>query len=88
MIAISPFAKPHNVSHTQYEFGSILKFIEETFGLGSLNTTDATATSMSDMFDVTQSPIKYAPEKLPSQEPCGGSRSMEQIIRHDHGVPE
>jgi phospholipase C len=88
MIAISPFAKPHNVSHTQYEFGSILKFIEETFGLGSLNTTDATATSMSDMFDVTQSPTRYTPEKLPSQEPCGGSRTMEQIIRHDRGVPE
>jgi phospholipase C len=88
MIAISPFAIQHNVSHTQYEFGSILKFIEETFGLGSLNTTDATATSMSDMFDVTQTPTKYAPEKVPSEEPCGGSRTMEEIIRHDRGVPE
>ncbi len=54
LIAISPYAKRGFVSHTQYEFGSILKFVEETYGTGSLNTTDARATSVSDMFDFTQ----------------------------------
>ncbi|MGA2760491.1 MAG: alkaline phosphatase family protein, partial [Candidatus Cybelea sp.] len=55
MIVISPYAlgggSVNYVSHTQYEFGSILKFIEGTFGLGSLDTTDERATSMVDCFD-------------------------------------
>ncbi|MBV8197669.1 MAG: hypothetical protein JO263_06020, partial [Candidatus Eremiobacteraeota bacterium] len=71
MFVVSPFAKTHNISETQYEFGSILKFIEETFGLGSLNTTDATATSMSDMFDVTQPPTPYKIEPKPGVKNCG-----------------
>ncbi len=33
LIVISPFAKKSYVSHVQYEFGSILKFIENRFGL-------------------------------------------------------
>jgi phospholipase C len=49
------------VSHTQYEFGSILKFIEETFALGSLGTTDARATSIGDSFDFNQSPHPFTP---------------------------
>ncbi|HLY01998.1 MAG TPA: alkaline phosphatase family protein [Candidatus Cybelea sp.] len=58
MIVISPYAlgggSQNYVSHTQYEFGSILKFIEGTFGLGSLGTTDARANSIVDCFDFTQ----------------------------------
>lgn len=88
MVVISPFAKQHLVSHTEYNFGSVLKFMEETFGLGSLNTTDASANSMSDMFDFTQSPTKYIAEPVPQEKPCGSPRTMEEIIRHDRGVPE
>jgi phospholipase C len=51
MLVASPYAKPGYVSHTQYEFGSILKFLEQTFGLGSLGTTDVRATSIGDVFD-------------------------------------
>jgi phospholipase C len=47
------------VSHTQYEFGSILKFIEEVFDLGSLGTTDVRATSIKDCFDFTQPPRSF-----------------------------
>ena len=50
LIVVSPYAKPGYVSHTQYEFGSILRFIEETFALPSLGETDARANSLSDMF--------------------------------------
>lgn len=60
MIVLSPYAlgggTVNYVSHTQYEFGSILKFIEGTFGLGSLGTTDARANSIVDCFDFTQPP--------------------------------
>jgi phospholipase C len=69
MIVISPYAKHGTssksyVSHTQYEFGSILKFIENTFALGSLDTTDKRATSISDCFDFTQPPRAF--QQIPS----------------------
>ena len=51
MIVISPYAKAAYVSHVPYEFGSILKFIEETFNLGSLGTTDVRANDLSDCFN-------------------------------------
>jgi phospholipase C len=51
LIVISPYAKPAYVSHVNYEFGSILKFIEETFNLGSLGTTDTRANDLSDCFN-------------------------------------
>ncbi|MDQ6932724.1 MAG: hypothetical protein M3160_06070, partial [Candidatus Eremiobacteraeota bacterium] len=54
MIVISPYARSHYVSHTQYELGSILKFVERTFGLPSLGTTDQRASSIEDCFDFTQ----------------------------------
>ena len=61
MIVISPFAKPGYVSHVPYEFGSILKFIEQTFGLESLRTTDARANDLSDCFNFTQPPRRFVP---------------------------
>jgi phospholipase C len=51
MIVVSPYAKANYVSHVHYEFGSILKFIEETFDLGSLGTTDVRANDLSDCFN-------------------------------------
>ncbi|MDB5072482.1 MAG: hypothetical protein JWM87_3593 [Candidatus Eremiobacteraeota bacterium] len=61
MLVISPYAKHGYVSHRQYEFGSILKFVEETFALPSLGTTDARAGDLSDCFDFTKPPRDYAP---------------------------
>jgi|SRR5579862_3137736 len=67
LIAISPYAKAHYVSHDRHEFGSILKFIEETFGLPSLHTTDVRADDLMDCFDFTQKPrkFKHIPAKYP-----------------------
>jgi phospholipase C len=61
MLVISPYAKHGYVSHRQYEFGSILKFVEEVFALPSLGTTDARADDLSDCFDFTKPPRSYAP---------------------------
>jgi phospholipase C len=61
MIVVSPYAKPDYVSHVPYEFGSILKFIEETFDVSSLNTTDVRATDLSDCFNFTGSPRPFKP---------------------------
>ncbi|HZV77538.1 MAG TPA: alkaline phosphatase family protein [Candidatus Babeliales bacterium] len=47
------------VEHTQYEFGSILKYIEVNWGLPSLHTTDARATSIGNVFDYSQKPRAF-----------------------------
>lgn len=68
-IIISPYVKPH-VSHTPYEFGSILKFVEEAFALAPLGTqaegyTDTRATSISTSFTFTQAPRAFVPVAAP-----------------------
>lgn len=60
-IIISPYAKAGYISPTDYEFGSILKYIEGNWNLGSLHTSDARATSIIDCFNYNQSPIPFTP---------------------------
>jgi phospholipase C len=64
-IVISPYAKAGYISKTSYEFGSILRYIEENFALGSLGTSDKRAHSIGDCFDYSQAPIAFTP--IPSQ---------------------
>jgi phospholipase C len=64
-IIISPYAKARYVSHSVYEFGSILKFVENTFGLPTLGHTDATAADMIDSFDFTKAPRPFVHIKAP-----------------------
>ena len=59
LLVISAYAKAHYISTNQHEFGSILKFTEETFNLGSLGTTDVRADDLSDCFDFSQPPRKF-----------------------------
>lgn len=61
MIIVSPYAMHGYVSHTQYEFGSLVKFVEQTFGLPSLGTTDVRANSVKDAFDFNRKPRKFVP---------------------------
>lgn len=61
LIVISPYAKRGYVSHVHYEFGSILKFIEQTFQLGSMHTTDARANNLTDFFSFDAPPRPYEP---------------------------
>ncbi|MGB8519275.1 MAG: alkaline phosphatase family protein [Candidatus Tumulicola sp.] len=66
MLFISPYVAPGTISHTQYEFGSILKFVEGTFHLGSLGTTDVRAKSIGDIFHFNQRARHF--KVIPSQE--------------------
>ena len=50
LLVVSPFAKRGYVSHVPHEWGSIVKFTEETFGLPSLGQTDVRADDLSDCF--------------------------------------
>jgi phospholipase C len=59
LIVVSPYAKKGFVSHVPYEFGSILKFIEKTFGLGTLGTTDENASDLSNCFDFDSQPRPF-----------------------------
>ncbi len=61
LLVISPYAKSGYVSHVPHEFGSILKFTEETLALGSLRTTDVRADDLSDCFDFSLPPRAYVP---------------------------
>jgi phospholipase C len=61
LIVVSPYAKPAYVSHVTHDFGSILKFIEETDGLPSLGFADAIADDFSDSFDFFQKPLVFQP---------------------------
>ena len=61
LIVVSPYAKPHYISHVQHEFGSLLHYIETTLHLPSLGATDARADDLSDFFDYTQRPLPFVP---------------------------
>jgi phospholipase C len=61
MLVVSPYVTAGSISHTQYEFGSILKFIEGRFNLGSLGTTDQRAQSIGGLFHLGQKPIPFSP---------------------------
>jgi phospholipase C len=61
LIVISPYAKHGYVSHVQHEFGSILRFSEETFGLRPLFYTDMSSDDLSDCFNFTHPPNSFRP---------------------------
>jgi len=59
LIVVSPYAKAHYVSHTMHNFGSILRFIEENFYLGTLGYADSRSDNLSDCFDFDQIPLTF-----------------------------
>jgi phospholipase C len=59
MLVVSPWARPGYISHTQYEFGSILRFIEDNWNLGTLGATDLRAASIADCFNFREAPRPF-----------------------------
>ena len=73
MLVVSPYStvgqgsKGGYISNVVYSFGSIIRFVEDTFSLGRLGTTDETTNSLGpengsrggDMFDFNQSPRQF-----------------------------
>jgi phospholipase C len=77
MLIVSPYVKPH-VEQTVYQFGSIIRFIEDTWDLGTLGKTDAHSTSIGNAFDFNMKPrafhtiaSKYSREYFLKQPPSG-----------------
>jgi phospholipase C len=64
LLVISPYAKKDYVSHVQYETASVLRFIEDDFGLKPMASADRRATSpAADCFDFSRPPRKFVPIK-------------------------
>ena len=62
LLIISPYAKQGHVSHVQYEQGSILKYIEDTFGLARMAASDKRANSpVPDAIDYRQQARAFIP---------------------------
>ncbi|HEY5426438.1 MAG TPA: alkaline phosphatase family protein [Candidatus Tumulicola sp.] len=61
MLIVSPYAKPGYISHTQYEFASILKFVEDNWHLGRIGGNDERAASIIDCFDFKGQPRSFVP---------------------------
>jgi phospholipase C len=61
LIVISAYTPKGYISTKQHEFGSILKYTEENFGLGSLGTTDQRADNLLDCFNYKMTPRKFVP---------------------------
>ncbi|HKT49626.1 MAG TPA: alkaline phosphatase family protein [Candidatus Angelobacter sp.] len=71
LVVISPWVKPHFVSHTNRELTSILKLIETRFGLTPLTARDAAADDMTEFFDFIDPPTFLTPPPLPAQPTTG-----------------
>jgi len=71
VIVVSPWVKPHYVSHTWRDLTSILRLIEMRFNVPSLSARDATADNMMELFDFS-TPHWLIPPTFPPQ-PTNGT---------------
>ena len=56
LLIISPWAKQGYIDSTEYEFSSVLTFMEEIFGLECMTDRDCQANNMMNAFDFEQTP--------------------------------
>jgi phospholipase C len=80
-VVISAYSRPHFIDHTQYDFRSILKYVEQTFTLPHVAVYDRSVHSIRGMFNYQQAPL--APAVMPALRcnklPDGG-RSASQTL--------
>jgi phospholipase C len=67
LLIISPYARSGQVVKTNFEFASVLKFIEKRFNLPPLTERDAGANDMTDAFNFFQRPL---PPVILSERAC------------------
>lgn len=78
LIVISPWTKPHYVSHVNRDYTAMLKFIETRFGLPALTKRDAAQDDMTEMFDFSTVQIQ-TPPAMPTQPTSGAcNKSLEK----------
>jgi phospholipase C len=82
LIVVSPYAKQSSVTHTQYETASVLRFMEDDFGLAPLNKADARANDPANdsaAFDFSQKPRKF--KKIAGAKPTIYWTELERATR-------
>ena len=68
LLIISPFAKSGYIEHTPLEFSSIVKFVEQLYGLPFLTARDGNSADMWDAFNFAgapQAPLPLQPQTCP-----------------------
>jgi phospholipase C len=97
LIAISPWARRHYVSHSLKEHTAVTRFIETIFNLPALTARDANSDALLDMFDFNSTPVPAPPAPPAGKGSCAGdvrislSKSTyapgEQIVVNFEGAP-
>jgi phospholipase C len=72
LLVISPYAKRGYITHELGEFSSVLRFVEDNFGLTQLTNRDRDATPLMSAFDFDQKPRESQP--LPLRDDCEGPK--------------
>ena len=81
LIVVSPYAKPHFVSHAVYDHTSILRFIETRFKLAALTKRDANADPLLELFDFTKAAFATPPPlPTPTVDPAEARRLHRSAI--------
>ena len=76
LIVVSPWARPHYVSHVVQDHTSIPAFIERKWNLPAMTYRDANADPMTDYFDFRRAafrvppPLPAAPDLAPGLKVC------------------
>ena len=70
MLVLSPYAKQGYIDHATGEFSSVLRFIEDNWGLPHLIRRDRATTDLSEAFDFARRP--RPPDPLPQRTDCRG----------------
>ncbi len=70
MIIISPWAKQGFIDKTEYEFSSVLKFMETIFGLECMTHRDCNAANMLNAFDFSTTPDFEARKLILEERDC------------------
>ena len=90
-VAVSPFSKPHYVSHVVNDHTSILKFIATRFGLPPLTRRVAAANPMLEFFDFDHAAFARPPYIPPARVDALGylkCQLMQHSTSEEHGVAQ
>ncbi len=79
MIIMSPYSV-QGVYHTQVDFASVLRFMEETFALPNLGAADTVANDMQDAFNFNQTPL---PQLVLTQRTCPAAGPDDPVFDPD-----
>jgi phospholipase C len=74
-VVVSPWAKPHFVSHAVQEHTAVTRFIEAVFGLPALSARDANSSALLDFFDFSSC---TPPLLVPPEAPAAGTGGCPQ----------